>query len=442
VSHAALVLPQLALGSLLYDAALRGIPVFSVMNHGNDRVSLFPAVEVMVYPFECDAFGHLNEAAFVQLFERARWDALARGPGQDLFRRHGVWPAVRRAVVDYHRPAFPGDVIRVEAEVEKVGRTSVTMRQRASHAADGQLLAELEIVVVLIDREGKPVAMPEAIAAAFGGRPSTRPGETIRHDVGGVTLALDSRGDGPALLLLHGFPLDRTLWAHQVATLSRWRRLAPDLRGAGASDVPSGGYTIPAYADDLVRLLDRLRIERAVVAGLSMGGYVAFEMWRRHRARIVGLILVDTRSEADTAEGRGRRDEMIAAARAGGAAAVAERMLPQLLGRSTQQAQPHLVEQVRGTIERAPVPGLVGALEAMRDRTDSTPLLSTIDVPTLVIVGEEDELTPPAGARAMAAAIPGAALKAIPGAGHLSPLEAPTPVTRVMAEFLEAVPRP
>ncbi len=403
-------------------------------------MSGLPSVEVTVYPYECDAYGHLNEAAFVQLFERARWDALARGPGQDLFKRHGVWPAVRHVEVDYHLPAFPGDVLRVETQVEKVGRTSIALRQRAIRAAGGALLAELQVVVVMIDRNGKAASVPEEVATVFGGRMSTRPGDMIRHNVGDVTLAVDSRGDGPALLLVHGFPLDRTLWAPQVATLARWRRIAPDLRGAGASDAPEGGYSMAAYADDLAGLLDRLHVDRAVVAGLSMGGYVAFEMWRRHRQRIMGLILVDTRAEADSADGRRRRDEMIAVARAQGAPAIAERMLPQLLGRSTRVAQPQVVEQVRGMISRAPVPGLVGALGAMRDRPDSTPLLGSIDVPTLVIVGEEDDVTPPTLSRAMAAAIPGATITAIPGAGHLSPLEAPTAVTRVMAEFLEAVP--
>jgi len=405
-------------------------------------VSGLPSVEITVYPYECDAYGHLNEAAFLQLFERARWDALARGPGQDLFQRHGVWPAVRRAEVDYHLPAFPGDVVRVETEMEKVGRTSLTLRQRALRGAGQLLLAELQIVVVLIDRDGNATPMPEEIAGVFGARMSSRPGEMVRHDVGDVTLAVDSRGDGPALLLVHGYPLDRTLWAHQVATLAGWRRVAPDLRGAGASDAPEGGYSMAAYADDLARLLDRLRIERVVVAGLSMGGYVAFEMWRRHRQRVMGLVLVDTRAEADSADARRRREEMITVARTKGAPAIAERMLPQLLGRSTRQAQPHVVEQVREMICRTPVAGLVGALGAMRDRPDSTGLLASIDVPALVIVGEEDELTPPPLARAMAAAIPGAAITAVPGAGHLSPLEEPTAVTRVMAAFLEAIPRP
>jgi 3-oxoadipate enol-lactonase len=405
-------------------------------------VSRFPPVEITIYPYECDAYGHLNEAAYLQVFERARWEALARGPGMDLFDRNKVWPAVRRATVDYHLAVYPGDMLRVELEVAKIGRTSLEMRQRAVRVKDDELVAEVYLVFVMIDGDGKPTQMPEEVTSVFGARVSTRPGEMVHYDVGDLTLAVDTRGDGPALLLIHGFPLDRSLWAHQVATLARWRRIAPDLRGCGASDAPEAGYSMAAYADDLMRLLDRLRIERAVVAGLSMGGYIAFELLRRHRQRVMGLILLDTRADADTPEGRQGRETMMEVARSNGAAAVAERMLPRLLGRTTQRTQPHLVEQVRTMISRTSVAGIVGALGAMRDRPDSTPLLATIDVPTLVVVGDEDELTPPALSKAMTAAIPSAAMTTISGAGHLSALEAPTAVSRVVAEFLEAVPRP
>jgi YbgC/YbaW family acyl-CoA thioester hydrolase len=405
-------------------------------------VSRFSPVEVMVYPYECDAYGHLNEAGFLQLFERARWEMLARGPGADLFSRNGVWPAVRRAIVDYHRPAFPADVLRVDLAVVKVGRTSLELRQRAVGARDGALVAELQVVFVMIDKAGKPTPMPDEVMTAFGGRTTVPAGELVRYDVGEVTLAVESRGDGPALLLIHGFPLDRSMWAHQVATLARWRRIAPDLRGCGYSEAPEHGYAMAAYADDLVRLLDRLRVERAVVAGHSMGGYVTFELLRRHRERVMGLILVDTRADPDTPDGRKGRDALIEVARTQGPAAVAEHLLPRLLGRSTQRTQPQVVERVREMARRAPVPGIIGALTAMRDRADSTPHLGAIDVPTLVVVGEEDELTPPAMARQMTSAIPSAAMTTIPGAGHLAPLEAPTAVSRVIAEFLEAVPRP
>jgi 3-oxoadipate enol-lactonase len=400
-------------------------------------VSRLPPVEITVYPYECDAYGHLNEAAYLTVFERARWEALARGPGADLFRRHGVWPAVRSAAIEFHKPAFPGDVLSVDFRLESLGRTSLAVAQSAVRCTDGAVLADVKITFVMVDTAGRPVAVPDEVAAAFGVRVSTRPGEMVRYDVGGLSLAVDIRGDGPALLLVHGFPLDRTLWAHQVATLGGWRRIAPDLRGMGASDTPADGYSITGYADDLVHLLDRLRVGQAVVAGLSMGGYVALDLLRRHRDRVAGIILVDTRADADSAEGRAGRDAMIQVARTGGSRAVAERMLPRVLGRSTQQTQPTLVEQVREMMARAPVAGVIGALGAMKERADATALLPTIDIPALVVVGQEDELTPPSAARALADAIPSAALTIIPSAGHLSPLEAPTAVSRVLAEFLE-----
>ena len=404
-------------------------------------VSQFPPVEITVYSYECDAFGHLNQAAYLQVFERARWEILARGPGADLFERNKVWPAVRRATVDYLLPAFQGDLLKVDAEVEKLGETSLEMRQRAVRAADGKLLAELHIVFVTIDREGRPKPIPAEIVSIFRPRGS-RTVEVVRHGVGGDSLAAEVRGDGPALLLIHGFPLDHTMWAHQFATLKGWRRIAPDLRGCGLSNAPGDDCSMATYADDLVRLLDQMQVKKAVVAGLSLGGYIAFELLRRYRDRVAGLILLDTRADADTAEGRASRETLIEVARKAGPGAVGEQMLPRLLGRTTQRTQPHLVPQVKEMAVRWSVPGMVGALGAMRDRPDSTALLQTVDVPTLVVVGEEDEVTPPALARAMTSAIPSAAMTTIAAAGHLSALEAPSAVSRVMAEFLEAVPRP
>jgi len=327
----------------------------------------------------------------------------------------------------------------VHTDLVKLGRTSMELRQKALRGAEGTLVAEADLVFVMIDRSGQPTPVPEEVAALFGPRVSTRAGEVVRYDVGEVTLSVDVRGDGPGLLLIHGFPLDRTLWKHQVATLAGWRRIAPDLRGLGNSDVPADGYSMAAYADDLARLLDRLRVRKCVVAGLSMGGYIAFEMLRRHRDRIGGLILCDTKAGADNEQGRKGRDEMAALAEAKGAAAVAERMTPRVLSRTTLRSQPPLVEQVREMMARQPVPGIVGALRAMRDRPDSTDLLPTIDVPTLVVVGQEDELTPPAEARALATGIPSAHMTTIASAGHVAPLESPTAVSRVFAEFLEAV---
>lgn len=401
-------------------------------------MSRLPPVSLTVYPYECDAFGHLNEAAYLLLFERARWETIARGPGMKIFQKNGVWPAVRKATVEYKLPVFPGDVLDVHTDLVRLGHTSMELIQRMERPADGMVVAQAQLVFVMIDSSGNPTPVPDEVQALFATRVSTRSGEVVRYDVGDVTLSVDMRGDGPALLMVHGFPLDRTIWSHQVSTLSGWRRIAPDLRGMGTSDV-ADQYSMALYADDLIRLLDKLRIQRAVVAGLSMGGYVVFEMLRRYKDRISGVILCDTKADADSAEGKKGRDDAIKLVKEQGSAVFAERMLSKVLGRTTMQINAPLVSQVRDMMARTSPAGIVGALTAMRDRPDSTGLLASIDVPTLVVVGQEDELTPPAAARAMTEAIPSAAMTVIPAAGHITPLEAATSVSRVFAEFLEAV---
>ena len=392
-------------------------------------------VEQVVYPDDCDAFGHLNQASFLRIFERARWDVMARGPGMDVFLRSGAWPAVRRTVIDYHAPAFPGDVLRIHQALVHHGRTSFTMRQTVRRAADGTLLATAEFVFVCIDREGRPVPVPAEVGAFFQTPPANEPAD--RLTVNGVTLAVEHRGSGPAILFVHGFPLDRTIWQHQVDALTGFRRIAPDLRGMGQSDAPDLGYSMSTYAEDLAALLDALGEGQVVLCGLSLGGYIAFEFVRRWRERVRGLILVDTRAEADSAEGRKARDGLIGRVREQGAIAAAEAMLPRFF---TPQVSPEIIEQIRTTILRTPVPGIVGALTAMRERPDSTALLDSLTgMPTLVLVGAEDAITPPPIAQAMAAAIPGARLMEIPGAGHLPCVEQPVPTTRAILKFLQSV---
>lgn len=252
-------------------------------------------------------------------------------------------------------------------------------------------------------------------------------------------LATDDLGDGPAVLFVHGFPLDRWIWHHQIAALQGHRRIAPDLRGLGATPVRAGPTGMGAYAADLEELLDERGVATAVLVGLSMGGYVAFECLRRWPERVRGLVLMDTRSTADTEEGRAARDRMAADARAGGARAIAAAMLPKLVGATTAAAAPPWLAELRDRMERMPVEGLVGALEAMKTRPDSTPLLPAIGVPALVVVGAEDVITPPAEAEAMARQIPGCDLAVVPGAGHLPPLEQPEAVTGLLRGFLTRV---
>ena len=263
--------------------------------------------------------------------------------------------------------------------------------------------------------------------------------DVVRVEAGGVRLVAEVCGSGPALLFVHGFPLDRTIWQHQLVGIDGWTRIAPDLRGAGESAVPIGGYSMSRYADDLIQVLDAVGTRAAVCCGLSMGGYILFELLRHHPERVRALILCDTKSEPDTPEGKRGRDDLAGVARRDGVGAVAGRLLPKLLGRSTAARDPAVVETVRAMVLRSPVEGVVGALEAMRDRSDSTPLLAQIAVPTLVLVGAEDELTPPAVVGAMAERIHGARFVEIEAAGHMAPLEQPGAVTPVLADFLGAL---
>jgi len=402
-------------------------------------VTALPTVELTVYPLECDAFGHLNHASVLALFERARWESLARGPGMDLFHRAGVAPVVRKATVDYRAAAFPGDVLRVETVITHRGTTSWTARQTARRGRDGTVIAEAEIVFVCVDGAGRPVPLPGEVARVLGPRSATAHAPH-RIAVDGAELAVEVRGEGGPVLFVHGFPFDRTVWRHQLAALSRWQRIAPDLRGAGASTAPPDGYTIARYADDLVAVLDALGVRQAVVCGLSMGGYIAFELLRRHADRVRAVVLCGTRPQPDTDDARRTRDELASLAAEGGTPAVGERLLPRLLASTTLAEQPEVVEQYREMARRMSVPGMAGALRAMRDRPDSTPLLSEIRVPTLVVVGSEDQVSPPAVAEAMAGAIPGARLVVISAAGHLAPLEQPLATSRAVMDFLEGLP--
>jgi 3-oxoadipate enol-lactonase len=253
---------------------------------------------------------------------------------------------------------------------------------------------------------------------------------------GGLELAYDEAGSGLPLLLVHGWPHDRTMWAGQVGGLATYARvIAPDLRGFGGSTV-RGPYTIDQYSDDLVAFLESLGIAQAVVCGLSMGGYIAFSMLRRHRDRIRGLILADTRASADTDDTRANRAKLITLIEQEGMSALASRQLKPSVARSTLERQAPLAESVRRMMASMPAEGAIGALRAMAERLDSTPLLATIDVPTLVVGGDEDAIIPPDVLREMAASIPNSRVEILEQGGHLSPLERPAAFNHVVTEFL------
>jgi pimeloyl-ACP methyl ester carboxylesterase len=245
-------------------------------------------------------------------------------------------------------------------------------------------------------------------------------------------------GSGWPVVLLHAFPFCADMWRPALERVPEgWRFIAPDLRGFGP-DAAAGParLTLDDMAADVELLLDGIEVERAVIGGLSMGGYVTFALFRRAPARFSGTILADTRPQADTPEGRSGRRKLIESAQTGGAAAVADAMLPKLLGRTSKARRPALMAQVRQMIEREGVGGIVAALEAMLSRPDSTPDLARIACPTLVIVGDEDELTPPADAELMQNHITRSRLVVLPEAGHLSNLEAPDGFTLAVSDFL------
>lgn len=248
-------------------------------------------------------------------------------------------------------------------------------------------------------------------------------------------------GQGIPLLLVHGYPLDHTLWLAQMDRLSDIAQvIAPDLRGFGQSDAPDGICTMVAYADDLAALLDALKIGPVVVCGLSMGGYIALAFWKKYAARVRGLILVDTRAGADAPAARQGRLDMVEQVKQHGAKPAADAMLPRLLAESTRQLRPDVVEFAHAMMLRQPPVGIIGAQLGMAERPDSTPILPTINVPTLAVFGAEDVVTPAeTEGRDLAAAIPGAKLVVLPDAGHLSNLEQPDAFNTAVREFLACV---
>jgi len=270
---------------------------------------------------------------------------------------------------------------------------------------------------------------------------SSNPSIAHVHD---IRIAYDDTGTatGIPLVLIHPFPANRRAWDPQRTELSaHCRVITPDLRGFGESSV-SGPYSMDQYADDIAALLTTLGITgstRAIIGGLSMGGYVALALWRRHRERIRALILADTRATADTDDTRTKRQQLAEVARTHGSAAVADRQLTGLLGATTREHRPDLVQHVRDLLVTAPADGIIGALHAMATRPDATPLLDSIDVPTLCIVGDEDVITPVKEMRTLHAALPHSTLHIIERAGHLSNVERADAFNSAIVDFIRTI---
>ena len=255
------------------------------------------------------------------------------------------------------------------------------------------------------------------------------------HD---ATLSFTDVGTGPVLLLVHGFPLDHSMWQPQLESLSdTYRIIAPDLRGFGASGGATETITMEQFADDMAALLDALGINEPITfCGLSMGGYVAWQFWRRHAARLSRLILCDTRAIADSEEVARGRAMMAERVLSEGSSIVAEAMLPKLFAEATARDDSNTVEATHRVMAATAPAAVAGALRGMALRPDMTKELPNIDVPTLVICGEHDVISPPDEMRSIADKLPNATFVEIAGSGHMSPLEAPATVNAAIRDFL------
>ncbi|MCU0491975.1 MAG: alpha/beta hydrolase [Chloroflexaceae bacterium] len=253
--------------------------------------------------------------------------------------------------------------------------------------------------------------------------------------VNGISLFYRDEGAGPVVLLVHAFPLNGAMWESQVAALrGSYRVLVPDLRGFGQSQVTDGPTHMATMADDLVALLDSLGVAQVVLAGLSMGGYVGMAFARTHAGRLRGLVLADTRAGVDSPEAQAARETNAQLAEREGVAALADKMLPNLLAPA---APPELHAQLKAIAMGNQPAGVAAALRGMALRDDSTGFLPQINVPTLIIVGSADKTTPPSEARAMHAAIPGSHMVEIADAGHLSNVEQPEAFNAALLGFLK-----
>ena len=258
-------------------------------------------------------------------------------------------------------------------------------------------------------------------------------------EIDNFQMAYTDTGSGRPVVLIHGYPFNRSLWNEQVAALSdSCRVIAPDLRGFGESETSDGPATMNRMAQDVAELLDHLGIARATIAGLSMGGYVALAFYKQLSSRVRALILADTRAQADTEEAKQTRAQQAEKALSEGMAGIADAMLPKLLTPETVSKRPEIVKRVRDMMLKTKPEGAAAALRGMAERDDQTSLLAKISVPTLILVGAEDAITPVADSEKMNQAITGSRLVVLENAGHVSNLERTEQFNEALLDFIES----
>jgi len=257
------------------------------------------------------------------------------------------------------------------------------------------------------------------------------------QEINGFSMHYREKGTGEAVVLIHGFPLSSQIFESQIEALSSsYRVIAPDLRGFGQS-TNTDRFSINSLADDVHKLLSRLKVLPCVVGGLSMGGYIAEAFYKKYPNDIKKLILLNTKAEGDSSAAKDGRNKMIALCREFGSAGVAKEMLPKMLSPKTIERKNDVVDKLLKLMEAQPALTVEHALEALRDRDDQTALLGKISVPTLIISGDGDQITGPLVAEPMQKAIAGSKLVVIPSAGHLSTMENPAAVNDALLEFLK-----
>lgn len=250
----------------------------------------------------------------------------------------------------------------------------------------------------------------------------------------------DVSGDGPPVVLLHPFPVHHEFWLPISLFLSsRYRLIMPDLRGHGESGLGDGPATMHKHADDIAKIMTSAGVERAPIVGVSIGGYAMFEFWRRFRERVSALVLCNTKAFADTADARIARLEAARAVMQRGTEPFFEGMLQKVLGETTRRSRPDLVEGALRMMRKMSAENVAGVQRGMAERPDSLSMLKTVNVPTLIITGEEDKMTGPPEAEIMKQNISGSQLRVIPRAGHYSPWEQPEEVGRTLRTFLDRV---
>lgn len=254
--------------------------------------------------------------------------------------------------------------------------------------------------------------------------------------INNILTAYQEHGSGKPLVLIHGFPLDWRIFEQQVPELSKKSRvIAPDLPGFGQSK-SAKPFSIASLADHVHKLLKSLNALPCALGGLSMGGYIALAFAKKYPKDLSALILMDTRAEGDAPEGKAARDKMIELIRKEGSKAIADQMLPKMFTEQTIKSNPDAVKKIRDIMEHCPPKTIEHALVALRDREDYSGILSSITAPTLIIVGEQDAITPPKMAQTLHEKIANSKLVQIAGAGHVSTMETPAEVTNAMAAFL------